>query len=353
MVTSAWLLLLASCKDTGTGPATPPDNIPLLSLENYHKIAVQLVDYDVVRITHQSGNDLKSSTVRQITIGSKTGAGFTQLAVFPSTYDSVARTYNIHFDFTVAMDSSKLVQPLTVRYHASDSTDIDTSVALYKYPYASVEIFMDSTLVAPGSYQDVALNDQSFFFHTWSLDGLHQYNLVTHQSSNPYGYYGGSHISANSDYVFCDINHHEVVRFNLNSATPDLMHFGNRTVFLIEGLAVSGQSLTMLIFNGSQYLLNFTLDGVLMDSIPFPNKTPYFMALHDSVLYCKDEDYALDAHGNQIMRFSLRTRTLLSNARSPSRTIAGMEVVHDTLFFCDPWKKFVGVMPVANLLSVQ
>ncbi|NOX89314.1 MAG: hypothetical protein GXO77_09825 [Calditrichaeota bacterium] len=342
------LLLFASCKKTSTGISTPKDQLPLLNPDEYRNIVLQLIDYDVVKITHQAGLDLSSPSVYQIEVGTKIGNSFRRLAAYPSTTDTSAQTYIIRFDFTVAMDSSKIEQPLTVRYHLNDSTfiDVDTVVALYKYPYESAEVFVDSTKIKWGIYQDIARTGSKFFFHGWG-DGLFEYDLVTRQTTEIYKYYGGSHIAADSQYVFCDIDHKQVVRFNLATNTPDLtLSFKN--IYSIDGLAIENQSLYVLIAAQPFHLKRFTLDGVLQDSIPYPYRGSYFMAIHDSILYSKDE-----YHNNQITRFNLRTGNFLPNILSPARRVEGIKVYRDTLYFCNEWKKFVGVVPIADLIPVQ
>jgi hypothetical protein len=354
LIAIAFIYLLTSCKGSTTDPLTPTDKLPLLSPTNYHHIVLQLVDYDVVQITHKAGLDLRSKNIHQIEIGKKKDTIFHQIATFPLFYDTNANTYLIRFELTIALDQTVIWFPLTIRYRSNDHTytDIDTMIELYKYPYSSAEVFTDSELIYPNLYQDIARTESKFFFHGWNSDGLNEYDLVTHQKTIYMFYFGGSHITANSKYVFCDINHKQVVRFNLATKIPDLTLPEIQNINLIMGIAIDNSSLLVLVnaglTYGEAYLQRFTLDGILVDSMPYPESDSYFMAIADSVVYCK-----LYLDDPQISRFNLRTRSFLSNVLSPARYIGGMEIYKDTLYFCDRWKNMVGTVAVADLLPVN
>ena len=349
------LLFLSSCKHNPTGPT---DDHSSITSSDYHNLVLVLSDYDVVHITHQAGLDLRSSTVVRVAIGVKAVSGFTQYLSSLSTFDAVARQYIIHFEFTVRMDSSKINAPLTIRYVSTDSSysDIDTTIALYKYPYSSAQVFADSSNLGtkPSNIDGISFSRSIFYFHPLD-EGLYAYQPSSQSSTIRWnGYYQGSHIAADSTYVFCDIDHQHIARYNLvtNTADNPLPDLGS--INSIEGLAIYNHSLYVLVYSNALppvYLKEFTLDGVLLDSIPYPSSSSYFMAIYDSVVYCKDESSGSNTGVYQISRFDLRTRSFLPNVLSPAKEIEPIAVYGNQLYYCNLFKNFIGVMPIANLMS--
>ena len=348
------MLLFNSCNDSATEPQIPTINLPLLNSNNYKDIILKLVDYDVVQITHKAGLDLQSKNINQIEFGKKEGNTFHEIVTFPLYYDTTTSTYLLRFKFTISLDQTLILSPLTVRYQSNNHTytDVDTIIELYKYPYSSAEIFADNELIYPDSYQDIAHNETKFFFHGWNSDGLHEYDLITHQKTFYNFYYGGSHITANSNYVFCDINHKQVVRFNLNKLIPDLTLPYFKDIIDIDGLAINDSSLLVLVLGKyHDYLKSFNMDGIQVDSIAYPHEDLYFMAAADSIIYRKY--YLYDPDDIQISRFDLRSRSYLPNVLSPAKELKGMDIYNDTLYYCDFWKDFVGRIPIDDLIPVQ
>jgi hypothetical protein len=347
------ILLFSSCKHNPTGPT---DDRPLISSSDYSKVVLKLTNYDVVGITHEEGLDLRSSTVVRIDIGVKTPAGFARQLSSSSTYDAVARAYVIHFQFTVQMDSSKINAPLTIRYVSVDSSysDIDTTVALYKYPYSSAEIFADSSNLGnnPRNIDGISLSGSTFYFHPLN-EGLFAYDPASLNSTACWtGYYRGSHIAADSDFVFCDITHQSIARYNLTTNTADIPLPDLGSISFIGGMATYNHSLFVLVYGlYSTYLERFNLDGVLLDSLSYPSSNSYFMAIYDSVIYCKDEASGSQTDAYQISRFDLRTRSFLSNVLAPAREIEPIAIQGNQLYYCNRFKNFVGVMPIADLVQ--
>jgi len=346
LITIIFTNIINSCKTNSTSLPILPQIPPVLAPIGYGRIVLQQVDYDVVQITHEAGQDLSSQHIYQIEIGRKQDTIFNQIAAFPSNYDTLAQTYIIHFKFTVALDSTSIRFPLTIRYMSNDNTnaDVDTMVLLYKYPYISSEIFFDHSY----PYQDIARNQTTLFLHGWN-EGLTEYDLTT-QQINQYDFYRiGTHITACEDYVFCDVDHQKLVRFNIASKTTDMTFSSLQDVQVIEGIATQDSSVYVIARDlSSTYLKRFSFDGVMQDSMLYPGD-PYFMAMADSIVYCK---YYL-GNGPQMSRFSLKTKSFLPNVLSPASRLAGIEIFRDTLYYCDVYKKFVGTVPVADLIPVN
>jgi hypothetical protein len=337
-----------SCKKNPASPVIPTDDRPLISASDYGKIRLNMVGYDLVEITHQFGLQLRSSTVRAIAIGSKDNAGFQQYSFVPDTFDSQANSFIIRFDFKVLMDRSQTIAPLTIRYYSSDSSyvDVDTSVALYKYPFANAQIVADSSVAIHSQpFQDVARLGSVLYFHPIGPLGLYAVDLNTRSVSDLFDYGSGDHIAADSQYVFCDddMNGFDIDRYNIIKGSVDLtFHFNfNRGMATYNGFlyAVDGTS---------HQLIRFTLALVPLDSIEYPTNS-YYLAIHDSIAYGVDETTVTDS--SSISRFDLRTRQFLPSIHAPAFSCNGIKFFGDTLYFCDYWKRTVGAVLLSDLIS--
>jgi hypothetical protein len=341
-------ILIGGCNEDSTSPDKVTDLVP----SNYSKIKVALVGYDKVRITHQAGIDLTSDDITEIAIGIKNNTIFRPLMQYQPVYNPDKQIYEIHFDFTLKLDSTLIIAPLTVRYFFRENFhfDADTTIALYKFPYPSAEIFATRDLIYPDMYQEIALTDSKFYFHGWNSDGLHEYDLVTKQTTFYNFYRGGSHITAYKDYVFCDIDHKNIVRFNRKTQSVDFTLSGITDVFSIDGMAIQDSTLFVLVEGSQLYLKSFTIDGVEIDSMAYPS-SPYFMAIADSIIYRKH--YKNDSYGIYLNRYDLRSKSYLPKVYSPASELKGMEIVNDTLYYCDFWKGFVGKIALSDLVPVE
>ena len=336
-------------------PTEPVDSRPLISAGEYQDINLTLKNYDLVHVTHAAGLDLRSPSVVRVEVGVKNDGVFVAAVSSVSTYDANAEAYVIHFDFTVQMDSSKITAPLTIRYITEDSAshDVDTTVALYKYPYPSAQVFADSTILENGRspIQGLSLAGSTMFYHPLD-EGLFAIDLSSRVSSLRWnGYYNGSHIAADSSFVFCDVFHQTISRFDLttNTALGSTPNLG--TISSISGMAVQFHTLYVLVYGQTgTSICSYSLQGVHVDSIAYPSNDSYFMAMSDSVVYCKDETSIDGVY--QISRFDLRTKSFLANLMPPAKEVEGIAISDGRFYYYDMSKNFIGVVPLVDLKSV-
>ena len=339
-----------SCKRT---PTSPSDAFPPFTSAQFHNVVLSVVDYDVVHITHAEAVDFRSTNIARIALGAKDSTTFTPLLSVPSTYDANANDFILHFDYTVALDSAKTEAPLTIRYYSPDSSysDVDTVVDLLHYPYASAQVFATNSIFPQlGVFQDIDRVGDIFYFHGYGPDGLNKYDLTTRQSALLYPYPSGDHIAADSSYVYCDVGHDHIDRYNVLTGAIDRSFLSFAPNWL-NGLALYQQQLFVLegMSNDALTLKIFNLDGSVADTVPFPAPS-YYMTVYDSVVYGVN----LWTEGpNEITRFDLRTRSFLPNLLSPAKSCDGIKVFGDQIYFCNFWKDFVGVMPIADLRPAQ
>lgn len=338
---SILVLLCSSCERS---PSEPVDDRPLITSSAYRNVVLKLTDYDILHITHQAGLDLRSSSVARVGIGVKDSAGYKERLSMPSTYDQNAHAFILHFDLSVAMDSSKIQAPLTIRYYATDSTytDADTTVDLYKYPYSATDIVLTDALLANGKFQDIARINSKFYFHPLGPEGLYEVDLTSMQKRLLVEYLGDDHIAADSVFVFCDVYHYRIYRYNLQKNSTDLVlaQFPNRT---IKGLATFDNRLYVFVSGGS-YMYRYAYDGALLDSIAYSGG--YYLTVSNGIAYSAEFSFP---PADRILRYDLTNRTSLSSVRAPARVIEGIKIYNGQLYFCNELKRFVGAVPLADL----
>ena len=341
-ITIAFALLFFTCKKE-SNPIVPPDSRPVLASSDYGKLVLTLLSYDTVRITHQIGIDLRSPNVIRIGLGTKDSLVYRQSRSYATTYDPNAQAHIIHFDFSARLDSSKALVPLTVRYYFADSTyaDADTIVLAYKYPYPSAEIIVNFSslqgVLQLARPQDVDRIGASIFFHPTGPLGLYKYDMTTGQVNELLDYSSGDFIAAESSFVFCDVNHNQVRRYNLNLNQVDLIFPS-----LLEDIR------GMDAYNGFLYVANnfnvvrrYTYDGVLLDSASY---SCYCFTIRDSMAYTPQ--------WISMKRFDLRTGQYIQNVLFPLQYAWGIKEYQGKIYYCDYEKAIIGAVPVSDLRVV-
>lgn len=337
-----FLPIFSSCETNPSGPFAGP---PFITPHDYRDVIIAMIDFNRVSVTRREGFDLRSPNVAWVSVGTKDSNGFTPSMTIPSTYSPGTQSYVVHFDFVSNVDESQINAPFTIRYYSADSTfvDVDTSVATFQYPYQGTQVVLQSAF-PDGFYQDVDRIDSKLYYHPLGPMGLYEYDLNTHQITDLIDYSSGDHIAADSPFVFCDIGHNRVYRFNLAKNAIDLTFPPINPAWEIAGLATENGLLYELLYYSPMYIKVYTTDGIPVDSIPYEKYT-YYISVHDSILYGQDAN-------SQIVRFDLRTRSFLPNLVAPSNEFEGIKIYGDQLYFCDDPRSSIGVIPLSDLSPI-
>ncbi len=124
--------------------------------------------------------------------------------------------------------------------------------------------------------------------HPIAAYGLYQYDLVSKELRELVHYGAGDWIAHDSNYVFYEMSSYAIYRYNLVEDTTDLRFDLTALDYTnINGLDVYQHILYALMHSrepGSQYLALFSLDGILLDTIPYPRFTSY-MTIHNDIVY--------------------------------------------------------------------
>lgn len=339
-------IVLVTCEKN---PTSPNDSGYLVASQ-YHNLNFQLVNYNLVQVTQQSGNTFKSRNIAAIGVGTKDSSIYHELGFARSQYDQSSGSYLITFDITVHLDSTEIDAPMTVRYYFADSTfdDVDTSVALYKYPYTSSQVVVgDSVLrsVSPwiDQFQDVARLGNKLYLHPFAAQGLFEYDLTSHSIRSLLDYGAGDHLAADSVFVFCDVNHNSIRRYNILKDSVDLVFwpFPQSYSYGFSGMTTYNHKLYVSFYNVPA-LYTLTYGGTILDSLPPPNMG-YYMTIYQDILY------SVGPSDGQLSRFDLNAGTSLPPLKSPGLEMGGIKLYKDQLYYCDFFKGLVGVMPISDL----
>jgi len=334
-----FLLAYTGCRH----PTSPPSPVEmyLISQDNAHDIDIVLTDFDKARITHQSGSSVRSKEFRKVGVGILDSAGYQELVVSDSTYDPVLDVFSFEFDFPLSLDIKEIETPIVVRYYHRESgfTDVDTIIFQYKYPYSRAEIFLTYIPTPLGGYfQDIDQIGNKFYFHPTGPEGLFEYDLSTKTTRSLVQYTSGDHIAADSIFVFCDVYHTSIRRYNLVTDTLDLILASMTEVFGLETYqgflyALEGRSPTRLN--------KYTYGGTRVDSVLFPG-TGYHLTINDGVLYT----YTFSAF---LRRIDLTSMAELPTVAKPASNLEGIRILDGRLYFCDFDKRMVGSVPLQDL----
>ena len=208
-------------------------------------------------------------------------------------------------------------------------------------------LFFGQVALRPGNHQDIAVLGSKLYFHPSAAFGLYEHDLITKSTRELVPYGSGDYIAADSIFVFYDFSHKFVRRYNLSTDTTDL-EFPLSSDVELYGLGVYEHSVFVYIneFPGGCFLKKYSLDGMLLDSIPYTSAYSY-VTIVDSIAYSMN--YYTQPRSCEITRFDMRSRKYLSSLLSPVRLCGGIKVYEGNLYFCSSFKEFIGAVPFSAL----
>ena len=245
LLIAALTAILNSCK---SNPTSPTENISV-DKNTLRQIGITQTGYQSFEISNNDNLVLSSKNISSIILGKKKSGIFNGEDTTSVSYEQTGNNFKLKFDFTQAVDDSVTNNKFTLRYIFSDNSyyDLDTSKVTYKYPYSSTEILLtwNYLLIPPATdIQDFDISDSLIFYHPIGPLGLYEYDMRIFQSTPKISYEGGDFIAASQDYVFCDITHNSIGRYNIALDSLDIMiNLSLISDFNIDGLAVYNNKL--------------------------------------------------------------------------------------------------------------
>ncbi|NOX87816.1 MAG: hypothetical protein GXO77_02240 [Calditrichaeota bacterium] len=318
------------------------------STETLKKVEIEQFYYDSVQISSSPQFTLSSKSVHLIQLGYvSNGQIFIMEEIKPAYVKSGSR-YLLDFKARLGFDKTTLNVKLVVRYLLDDYSfaDYDTTIALYKYPYPNAEVYLlyDDFLpdyLAP--IQDFDIRGRSFFFHPYGPYGTYEYDLQTSDLRVVYDqYFGGDAICVDSDYVFIDIFHHWIYRFDLRTKSDpvEIYYFGGNG--LIRGMEAAEGVLYVLYDKRNLYRLDY--DGNLIDTLDYHQKLTTSFGFKDGILYSVGNDY-------ELFRYDVNNQIFLEPKPLPVLRPDAVRIEDDYLYFSHYDKRFIGRVPLEDVLN--
>lgn len=332
-------LLVLSCKEDILLIQKPEDHSSIQL--QFRKIEFVQPSYDTLVVANKENLVLSSVLVRLVVLEKKASDG--TIVMRDSTtplYAPEGDNVKLLFHFNVPITKREIFDTLTLRYIMMDSSvvEVDTIAPVFKYPYRSAEIFLREP---GGAYQDFDLSDSVVFLHPYGPEGLYSYDLQTGTLQEVLRYGGGDYIARDSVFVFCDIYHNSISRYNVRTDSVDkrievLQYIHD----YIGGLEVWNDTLFMLTDKNT--LEKFTLDLEHLGTIPYSRRT-FGITIYSGILY--SNNYA----DQTISRYELSSGRYLYDVKYPSKDTDAIKIRNRMFYFTDFSKDFIGRLPVTDL----
>ena len=342
------ITILISCKSTLTPPETKPkEQVDTLTFgeSSYHQIKISQTDYQSFEIYSSEDFLLNSKKISSVILGYKNQGKFYEYDSLQSIYEQAGIYFRLKFNFFHIVSDTTLLFNFSIRYTFKDSSiyDVDTSLVTYKWPYKSTEIFLNwsEILISPEiDIQDFEILDSMIYFHPYGSAGMYQYEMKNHYTTLKIDYSGGDYLAVFQNYVFCDLDHHQIGRYNLTSQSLDLIKeiIPISQQDEINGMEVYNNKLYVSIENHNTITLDFNLQ--VMDSIPYINSSRW-LAIKDSIYYSNN--------WGAIVRYNLNIQSYISTRKLPTSNCEAISIIGNKMFFTDYNKKIIGYFSLSDL----
>jgi hypothetical protein len=384
-----FFMLLFSCNKT-TGPVLPDVTTTKADLSNFQTI---LADYGSVVFKSNEELLLKNKDVTEIILGKMVDGVFTpidtssapektrvrgriykrnsSIAAFGEKtikpiYTKVGDKYRLEFEISIKVNNTTYLEHYLLKFIMTDDTyiEFDLPVNFYQYPYENSQIFLQYTHGQNGDLvdiiQDFDVVGDYLYYHPYAALGLFRYNMNTGESKELLGYAGGDHIATTDDYIFCDIGHHYIIRYNILRDTTDIIfdmqqieycHYQDGDPYCsnlsIYGLAAGNGVVYAIMFDQSDEKLSlsqFDYDGNYWGSVLWSEEYPYNLEYHDGVLY----SYKYFFGEGEILRFDINSMSFLESKPLPSASPDGISIVNDRFYYADYYRHLICSIPIYN-----
>ncbi len=353
------LLTVFGCErnKNATGPA-PTRILSISDLRNL--VTIEFADYDSMIIRNSENTTFPPSFISRIEMGQwDTG----EYSVIESTVPFyIQREGNSRFSFALShkITNDKLkAYFFTLRFWQGeeDFVDVDTFALTYKFPYKTTEIFLETDQFfyppdfagwGPFRVQDFELVGNNLYFYSLGPTIVWKCDLTTRQVSFLYDFGGGDHVTGDSTYLFLDLMHHAIYRYDVKKDTMD-MQFQLPAPYVddIRGLGVSDGKL-FAMFPGEaedkSLLVIYDFQGNMLDQqqIPFVG---YCLTVQDDILYSSDWV------NRRVLRYDLTSQSNLPDLRFPSEEMEGIKIYGDKFYFADYNRQTISVASLAEMIS--
>lgn len=339
------LFILYSCKNN----PVIVEIVPPQGESVYRQINITQTDYKVFEISASINFIMDSEKISSVILGNKLSGTFLATDSSNAIYEQSGNNFRLKFQFNSIMDDSVLICQFTIRYNLTDNSfyDLDTFKLTYKYPYQSTEILMKLSKITLPSYNTVQafdIVDSVLYYHPFGPDGLFKYNFNTEQASLLFDYAAGDHLTAYTNFVYCDVDHNSVYRYNTDSnkvdKKVDVTDFSSN--LSIAGMDVYNNKLYVLFDNATISVYDIDLQLERTFSISSPGFLPgYYLTIKDNVAYFYNF--------NQLTKINLNTLEKLPSVKLPTSDCRAINIIGTKMYFTDYYKQIIGYFNLSEI----
>jgi len=202
--------------------------------------------------------------------------------------------------------------------------------------------------------QDFAFDGQDLYLHPIGPFGLYRFSFSNRTFDTLAVYSSGDYLAFDSAYVFYEVGGFTIRRFNLAADSTDL----SVTPSVLGLQAIGGMEIhdgnLLAVFqsvaSGNRVLARFDGNLSLIDTIPYGRQTLH-MGVGNDIVYAISTDLQWTVGTVALTRFSLTTRSFLTDLLFPTTAWNGIRVYGDTLYFADSARRQIMSLPVTDLMK--
>ena len=346
-----WILFILNCeKDQSVNPELFIPNSDELS----NLLTFQLVAKDSFNVFPTADAFLVRPYFTKIIFGEKgKNSEFTPLDTIVPGYLEIEKRFLIDFFYAHRAPSDCIIFDLEARFYLNDHDYRSTtlSIDLYKWIFPSSQLyFILGNFLKPPYFtgiQGFEIDKQHIYFHLLGAIGTYQYNFGQNNVEELTLYSGGDWLALYQNYLYMDIFHNNIYRYDLNTGIFDL----NITVSEdgnIEGMDFKNDTLYVLYrnYNGMNPFLLLTYD-VNLNPITREN----FESSGNSMTFYGNDLYIWGPR--DILRYHLPTKKLDIVYKDLDNSIESIQIVGNGFFYSDVDKSIICYVPLEDFLLNQ
>lgn len=348
-----FLLYLSCEKNKGVIGPEPLKYLSFANLKNL--VSIELADYDSMIVRSKEEVNLFPGSITRIEMGEWDTGEFDMVGSTTPTFNYEAGRYRFSFVLPHNILNERLrAYYFTLRFFQENDNyvDLDTFALTYKFPYKTTEIFLATDQLHYSGYGSIYIQDFEFvgrklYFYNLGPTTLWEYDLQTRELKALLYPWGGDHVAGDSVYLFLDIQHHYVYRYDIKKDTVDIQFNLPISTDNIRGIDVSDENVFVMLPGESDensLLAVYDFQGNLIEEQQIP-VVGYYLSVDNNILYTNDYE------NEQILRYDLLSNTKLLDKPLPAKLNDGMEVYDNKLYFADYYRQMISVMSLSELNS--
>ena len=345
------ILFLLNCeKDQSVNPELFIPNSDELS----NLVTFQLVAKDSFNVFPTTDAFLARPYFTKIIFGEKgKNSEFTPLDTIVPGYQEIDKRFLIDFFYAHRAPIDYIIFDLEARFYLNDRDYRSTtlSIGLYKWVFPSSQLYfiLGNFLKPPylGGIQGFELDKQHIYFHLLGPAGTYQYIIGEDFVEELISYPGGDWLALYQNYLYLDISHNRIYRYDLNTGNFDM----NITISddgYIEGMDFKDDTLYVLYrdYNGNTPSALLTYDANLN-----PITRENFESSGNSISFYGGYLYIWEF--GDILRYHLQTKQLDIVYKNLDQNIESIQIAGNGFFYSDVDKNIICYVPLADFLSNQ